>query len=190
MSMVYFIRPIGSDGPVKIGNSADVQTRLITLDAASWIPLEIAAVIWGGPVLEGRFHALLHSTHIRREWFAASPMLSETITEINAGTFDPSSLPAPLSLFGRTRSDLPESRQRDRDLRRWVQDVQRTSGYVCLADIKKSPIADDQVAAAHLFLCDPEKHGGLSQAVDAQRSRRNWATLTELQRAALHPAPA
>lgn len=53
-SFVYFVKPVGQDGPVKIGFSETPIDRLSTLMTWSPIPLEIAIAIPGDRELEGR----------------------------------------------------------------------------------------------------------------------------------------
>lgn len=65
--MVYFIRPIGMLGPIKIGNSISPQMRMNSL--ANWCPfaLEIVAAVPGGAALERQFHAKFAHDHERQE---------------------------------------------------------------------------------------------------------------------------
>src|SRR3546814_7865437 len=81
MKRVYFIRPIGQAGPVKIGCSVGPNKRRHELETWSPVPLEIVAEIDGGFVIERRFHAKFHDTHERREWFTWSQGLDDTITD-------------------------------------------------------------------------------------------------------------
>lgn len=97
-SRVYFLRPVGADGPVKIGTSAAPWHRLATYANWSPIPLEIAAEIEGGVTLERRFHAKFRHLHSHHEWFRASPDLTATIAALRAGRFDIASLPPPHSV--------------------------------------------------------------------------------------------
>ena len=117
MKWVYFIRPIGMDGPVKIGTSCSPDTRLKTL--ATWSPfaLEIVAKIRGAERLEMQFHALLQDSHERREWFTATPEVKAVIDAVIDGTFDLDSLPEPKRLTskgGKPRGTqwTPEQRYR------------------------------------------------------------------------------
>jgi hypothetical protein len=103
---VYFIRPVGMQGPVKIGCSKAPDGRRITLETWSPFPLEIVAEIDGCMDDERRFHSLFRHQHKSREWFDWSPELQSVIDAINCGTFDLSSLPTPTP-FCRTK------RQRD-----------------------------------------------------------------------------
>lgn len=95
MKRVYFIKPVGMDGPIKIGCSYSPDRRRETL--AFWSPfaLEIVAEFDGGDKVERQFHARHRSSHQRREWFDASPMLLADIAAINDGSFDPKCLPDP-----------------------------------------------------------------------------------------------
>lgn len=98
MKRVYFIKPIGMAGPVKIGCSDKPVRRLSQLLAWSPFPLEICAVIDGDFEVESRFHAAFEQYHTHREWFASADEITACIVAINAGTFDIASLPAPASL--------------------------------------------------------------------------------------------
>jgi hypothetical protein len=106
--VVYFIRPIGMAGPVKIGWSAHQAGRLSNLMAWSPFPLEIAAAIGGSRELERRFHARFRHLNTHREWFQASPEIADTIAAINAGCFDVETLPGPRALTSGTPK-RPES---------------------------------------------------------------------------------
>mgnify|MGYP000023420825 CR=1 FL=1 len=90
---VYFIKPIGMDGPVKIGCSCSPTGRRDTLQSWSPLPLEIIAEISGDFLLERRFHTAFLASHRGFEWFDISPALVTTIAAINAGTFDTDTLP-------------------------------------------------------------------------------------------------
>lgn len=95
---VYFLRPVGERGPIKIGSSVDVEGRLKTYMAWSPLPLEVIATLQGGAVLERRFHAAFRAFHMHHEWFAPADVLVATIKAIQAGSFDIASLPAPQAL--------------------------------------------------------------------------------------------
>lgn len=57
---VYFIRPVGMDGPVKIGGSGVPKNRLNNLMTWSPFPLEVAATDDGGYPLERRIARQSH----------------------------------------------------------------------------------------------------------------------------------
>lgn len=98
MKRVYFIKPIGMEGPIKIGCSLWPDYRAHQLDTWSPFPLEVVAQIEGGEPLEMRFHNTFRASHVRKEWFAWTAELQAAIDAINAGTFDIESLAAPKRL--------------------------------------------------------------------------------------------
>ena len=89
---VYFLRPVGQDGPVKIGFSCRPEERLQTYLSWSPVPLELAATLDGEPWLERYFHRRFHSSWLHHEWFSASQKLSAAVEDIAAGRFV---IPAP-----------------------------------------------------------------------------------------------
>ena len=90
---VYFIKPIGMDGPIKIGCSISPDNRRQSLEEWSPFPLEVVAEIDGDLMLEARFHGQFRAEALRREWFTASPRLLATIERIRSGKFDIAELP-------------------------------------------------------------------------------------------------
>lgn len=95
---VYFIRPVDSMGPVKIGCSEGPNGRLNTLQTWSPVKLEVVATIPGDLKTEARFHALFIASHSHGEWFHWSGQLEMVIDLINAGRFDTDTLPEPTDL--------------------------------------------------------------------------------------------
>lgn len=93
MKRVYFIKPIGMDGPIKIGCSVSPEGRRASLEAWCPFPLEVMAEIEGSYDLEQRFHARFLHLHERLEWFAAGEDLLAAIADIRGGRFDIDSLP-------------------------------------------------------------------------------------------------
>jgi len=91
---VYFIKPIGMDGPIKIGCSVAPDGRRATLEQWSPFPLEVVAEIDGDFGLETRFHCAFAESWRGREWFNVTPELTATIEAIKAGSFDLDALPA------------------------------------------------------------------------------------------------
>jgi hypothetical protein len=90
---VYFVRPVGQEGPVKIGYSRKSDERLAALALWSPVALEIVAEFPGGHQTERQFHTMFRHLWSHCEWFNASPELTATIEAIAAGTFDPAVLP-------------------------------------------------------------------------------------------------
>lgn len=84
-TFVYFIKPVGLPGPIKIGCSQKPKQRLETL--ASWSPyhLEILAVIDGDLSLEHNIHCCFADCHSHHEWFNPAPRLIEAIEKIAKG---------------------------------------------------------------------------------------------------------
>jgi hypothetical protein len=101
---IYFIKPVGMAGPVKIGRSCSPDKRLETLRTWSPFPLEIVAQIDGPPELERRFHQHFIDLYESHEWFRVSNELEAVIREINEGTFNIDALPAPKKLPVKERS--------------------------------------------------------------------------------------
>ncbi len=114
---VYFIRPIGMRGPVKIGCAEFPPVRLKTLMTWSPFPLEIVATIHpGDTALERRLHGIFAASHTRREWFAITPELETLIDRLVAGEAlgDLIDFGAPVLPFRATNKDYmtPEWRRR------------------------------------------------------------------------------
>lgn len=93
MSYVYFLRPVGAEGPVKIGCSVAPYDRLTSYQKFAPVPLEMVALIKGGLDLERRFHAAFADHHSHHEWFLEAPAITAAIQAVNAGAFDPDALP-------------------------------------------------------------------------------------------------
>lgn len=82
---VYFARPIGQRGPVKIGCSLNTEARLSTLMTWSPLPLEIAARVEGDATLERRLHSIFRAHHSHREWFNPNDELDDLISRLQKG---------------------------------------------------------------------------------------------------------
>ena len=98
MSVVYFIKPVGMAGPIKIGCTTLIRDRMHSLQAWSPVHLELIAELPGSYETERRLHAMFLSTRQRGEWFTWSPELQAVIDQIAAGEFDAQSLPGPVFL--------------------------------------------------------------------------------------------
>lgn len=84
-SYVYFLRPIGKRGPVKIGSSSYPRRRLLNFMAWSPVSLEVAATVPGGLRLEQRLHAEFADYHSHGEWFRACAGIDRLISGIRDG---------------------------------------------------------------------------------------------------------
>lgn len=82
MSRVYFIKPVGLDGPIKIGCSYRPENRLLDLGAWSPWPLEIIGSVPGIYHDEQFLHRCFADSHSHREWFHSTPALRDAIAVI------------------------------------------------------------------------------------------------------------
>lgn len=119
MRKIYFIRPVGERGPVKIGCSVNPEKRRQSLQSARGAPLEIAASIPGTMIEEQRAHCLFWHDHLGGEWFEWSPVLQLLLDAIARGEADLNALP-PLRtrrMPGRRKPWTDEQKQRVRERR-------------------------------------------------------------------------
>jgi hypothetical protein len=159
---VYFIRPIGMQGPIKIGCSIAPDGRRSSLETWSPFPLEIVAEIEGIRLLERRFHALFREQHRSREWFAWSPELQRVMDEVAAGTFDVDTLPDPQGLRPRNRKvKWSEASRRRASLNSRVRNTSRKHNRYLPRGIDSYRAHDDpaKVAAMEAFVADPFANG-------------------------------
>ena len=82
---VYFIKPVGMDGPIKIGCSRVPVERLASLETWSPVPLELIVTLPGDFKLERNIHDCFADAHSHREWFKATPKLVAAISALRAG---------------------------------------------------------------------------------------------------------
>jgi len=85
-NFVYFMKPVGMDGPIKIGCSGVPVYRLEALATWSPFPLEIITTTPGRSKDENFLHRCFAYCHLHREWFNATPLLLETIDAVSTGT--------------------------------------------------------------------------------------------------------
>lgn len=79
---VYFLKPIGMAGPIKIGCSILPETRLRAFDIWSPFPLEIVASAPGGHQDESNLHWRFRSGRSHGEWFLVSVELLNLIDQV------------------------------------------------------------------------------------------------------------
>lgn len=82
---VYFIKPVGMIGPIKIGCSRMLEDRLTQLMAVSPFPLEIIHSEPGEHVLERQLHRCFADYHSHLEWFHPGPRLLAALGKIKSG---------------------------------------------------------------------------------------------------------
>lgn len=108
---VYFIKPVGMPGPIKIGCSIFVEHRLLQLMVWSPIPLEVLYTEPGTHDLERNLHRCFADYHSHLEWFHPGERLVKAIERLKAGekiadVVDLNDKRG--SIFaGRTRADVP-----------------------------------------------------------------------------------
>lgn len=73
--LIYFMRPVGHIGPIKIGCSRMPQERLEALSIVSPLKLEIVATAPGAHADERRLHGMFQAHWLHHEWFGASKEL-------------------------------------------------------------------------------------------------------------------
>lgn len=83
--IVYFIKPVGAVGPIKIGCTSNTVVRLRTIMEFSPAELEIAASVPGSFALERNLHECFAFAHVRSEWFSPVESLLEGISRLKAG---------------------------------------------------------------------------------------------------------
>lgn len=82
---IYFMRPVGHLGPIKIGCTAFPQARLEQLATWSPFPLEIIHFEEAEHSLERNLHRCFADYHSHHEWFHPGERLLEAISKIRAG---------------------------------------------------------------------------------------------------------
>lgn len=177
MKRVYFIKPIGMDGPIKIGCSQSPTTRRKTLETWSPFALEIIAEIDGDFDTEKRFHALFESTHQRREWFNPSSEMALVIKQINDGEFDISTLPLPKNICTRSHGLPKQYADQVRLQMSYAQRVWRAehkSGFMCPVQTYNMIEQGDaeRIALVDAFLAWPHLHGKPINAKWAEEKRQ------------------
>lgn len=83
--VVYFAKPIGFPGPIKIGCTCWPEQRVKDLSVWSPFPIELLAVIPGTFLLERNLHDCFADVHSHREWFQPSDKLLSGIEALIAG---------------------------------------------------------------------------------------------------------
>lgn len=176
---VYFIKPVGFDGPIKIGTSTAPELRRMELEKWSPFPLEPVLIIEGADAcVERQFHALFRELHERGEWFTNSQLIQAVIREIQAGEFDWDSLPQPRKLQNRGREGwTPEQKQRASYAQRIWRLTDRC-GFSFPYDLR-SVEAAGRYDVADAFLEAPHIHGKPIPAGWAKEKRAEWLASLE-----------
>lgn len=178
---VYFLRPIGQDGPVKIGSSVAPEVRLATYMHWSPLPLEIAATLQVAKrSVEGRFHSAFRHLHTHHEWFRADPALTAAIDAIRAGTFDISGLPPTMQLYQSRDEYWTPERREARGLTFTVNRLARAANVASPPDVERAlgrlrdceaATREMDLAVVRRFISDPARYG-------KPHGRFDWETAT------------
>ncbi len=180
MSHVYFIKPVGMDGPIKIGFSKKPLARLAVLSAWSPFVLEIIGQADGSSREENMLHRRFAHLHTHREWFMTSPELRQAIERIVAGETIKSvcqKIPEVGSIPKKTRLVTPERKQfieYGARIRKALFSAKTQGGFI-YAPLDVRAIMDDwrgrptmaqsirptatQIQRIEEFLSDPVRHG-------------------------------
>jgi len=182
-SFVYFIKPSGFDGPIKIGCSQVPERRLGELTVWSPWPLEIIGTVKGTSRDEVNFHNCFKNCHSHREWFHSTPLLRATIAAVlKAGDFSPIvHLPVMGSIRDVSRKPRTENERRRisyaarvRCTKQRLRKREGNGGVWCTPDDVERIIdawrgdpfhrhpgkipSADEMARIHEYLAHPEKH--------------------------------
>jgi hypothetical protein len=115
-TLVYFIKPKGKKGPIKIGCSHTPADRLEALAAWSPWPLEVMGSVPGSFKEEEYLHQCFAASHMHREWFKATPHLCSNVKKIiDAGTIEV--VRGEISPQGSIRNRVRRKRTEDEKLR-------------------------------------------------------------------------
>lgn len=84
-SRVYFCKPVGVAGPIKIGCTSYLEERINALMDWSPVDLELIVCIPGNLQLERKIQNLFVEAHIRKKWFHPVPDMLKGIEGLKAG---------------------------------------------------------------------------------------------------------
>jgi hypothetical protein len=82
---IYFMKPVGLAGPIKIGFSKNPMKRLLSCAAWSPFPLEVLATANGDRTIERQLHNCFADVHSHGEWFHPHERLLSAVKAIKAG---------------------------------------------------------------------------------------------------------
>lgn len=77
--MIYFIRPVGRAGPIKIGCASNPMRRLSDHQRGSPVRLELIGLLEGQHETEHQLHWEFRDCHVHGEWFKPHPDLLRLI---------------------------------------------------------------------------------------------------------------
>ncbi len=83
---VYFVRPVGHAGPIKIGFTSYMRERMNAMLAWSPYRLEILAMIDGDLGVEKALHKKFAEHRLHHEWFTPAKELLEFIESVTSAS--------------------------------------------------------------------------------------------------------
>jgi hypothetical protein len=196
--LVYFIKPVGLDGPIKIGCSSVPAGRLEQIAVWSPLPLEVIGSIPGGYKEESFLHQCFADLHFHREWFHSAPRLRATIAAmLQAGSIEPAreKLKPIGSIKVRRAISEDETRYRSVSSRvRWAckklredsdEQIVHFAYPKLVSDIlerwygrdhyreprKPVPPTLDEVAVLEAFIANPVQHGAVRNVIARIRKK-------------------
>lgn len=106
---VYFLKPIGMDGPIKIGCSGTPERRLKSLDIWSPFPLELLCSAPGENDSERAAHWHCRDARLHGEWFTASATVLDLVKHVREnGVLPPlEASPHPYGVTGKGKGNNP-----------------------------------------------------------------------------------
>jgi hypothetical protein len=175
IGVVYFVRPVGMLGPIKIGfSSKDVHARLRQLNAQSPLPVEMVACVPGTKKLEANIHQCLADSHSHFEWFrptdevlafleklVAGVPVVEAIDlsarrghiRINSSTLWDATTRKKMSYVHKVRLATNRARKALGEFVYPPQDIR-----LAIANMRVTPLSADQEAAIIAYIADPKAH--------------------------------
>jgi T5orf172 domain len=94
---VYFIQHGPPDGLIKIGFSADIRSRIKSIQLLAPLPLRLLGHVPGGMEKESELHARFETSRHHGEWFSPTPDLLAWV-EAHAATGMPEPTVKPVEL--------------------------------------------------------------------------------------------
>ena len=82
---IYFMKPVGAEGPIKIGCSNWPEERLKQIMVWSPVELELVHCFKADRSVERKLHRCFSDLHLRSEWFKADERLVKAIAALVAG---------------------------------------------------------------------------------------------------------
>lgn len=188
MKLVYFMRPVGERGPIKIGCSKIPEHRLRSLEIWSPLKLEIIASAPGSHREESILHRMFIDQRRHGEWFEVTPDLEALIAQVKATgelpELDPSLAPYVCKSPGMTKRINPVTHRNKHSLTSKMNKAERrVYGYLGAEFMRPAEIqaiyesyqgfdtpgpTDEQIAAISDYIAK------LAELPPADKSQAAW----------------